>query len=363
MSEAAELRVVEATTVAHPVTELASDELERDLVRLAGRLASSTYELLVRVGEFDRRNTWALRGALSCAAWLAELCGIRLSTARAQVRVGRALREHHLLDAALRDGEISYSKARSLVPHLDGDNDAELIDIARTVPAGRLGTAIATWCRANEDGDVIDRRQRDTRSCSWRTNPDGTVTVTARLTPAAAGVVCAVIDGQVAVNQPADDEPGGRPRLAQQRADALVELLGGSAGAFGSGDPETPSAAAVTCEVIVHVTEDGNQLPDGTPLGDHAVASMLPDSFVSLLVHDSARQPVDASPRRRLPTRRQRRIIDRIHPECAHPGCHARSFLQYDHIRPYTRGGDTVVANLQRLCGPHNRSKGTGESM
>lgn len=31
--------------------------------------------------------------------------------------------------------------------------------------------------------------------------------------------------------------------------------------------------------------------------------------------------------------------------------------IQYDHIQPYNQGGPTVIANLQRLCGPHNRGR------
>ena len=33
----------------------------------------------------------------------------------------------------------------------------------------------------------------------------------------------------------------------------------------------------------------------------------------------------------------------------------------YDHIEAYTSGGPTRLDNLQRLCGPHNRAKGTGD--
>ena len=165
------------------------------------------------------------------------------------------------------------------------------------------------------------------------------VVITARLTPDTAGAVCAVIDQQVTVA----DAPTGAS-LAQQRADALV-----SATTDGGGD--------VTAEMVVHVDETGNTLPDGTPLSDHAVTGLLPDAFVSLLMHDTDRQPIDASPRRRFPTRRQRRVIDAKQPECQHPGCHAHTFLQHDHIHPYAHGGPTIIANLQKLCGPHNRAR------
>lgn len=325
--------------------EVTPDRLENELVDLAQRLAAGTYELLVLVGEYDARGIWALRGALSCAAWLAHLCDIEVATARSQVRVARAIRTYPELDTAMRDGEISYSKARTLVACLTDENAAELVGIAETIPAGRLGAAIAAWSRRHDDSEAIDARQRDARSCTWRTNPDGTVTITTTLTPTAAGAVCAVIDAQVArTTYPTDMDTF--PSHAQQRADALVGII-----------TEPTTTPEVTAELVVHVTGDANTLDDGTPIADHAVTRMLPDSFVSLLIHDSERRPIDASFRRRLPTRRQRRVIDQPQQACAHPGCHATQFLQYDHIEAYTRGGPTVLANLQRLCGPHNRLK------
>ena len=59
-----------------------------------------------------------------------------------------------------------------------------------------------------------------------------------------------------------------------------------------------PGAGTVDAEVVVHVAHDGNFLADG-----------------------------------------------------------ARTFLEYDHKQPYPLGGPTILSNLQRLCGPHNRAK------
>ena len=323
------------------LVDLPVERIEAEVIDLTSRIATGTYELLVLVGELDDRGTWATWGSLSCAAWLAHTCDIEISTARTQVRVARAMRQFPALDKALASGDISYAKARVLVPYHTDDNVGDLLDIAEQVPAGRLGAAIARWAQRNEDPDQIRQRQHEARSVSWRTDPDGTVVVTARLTPDAAGAVCAAIDTVVTRNT----APAGAS-LAQQRADALVDVV-------------TNGGASVDAEVIIHVTADGNHLPDGTPLSDHAVAQRLPEAFVSLLIHDTQRQPVDASPRRRFPTRRQRRVIDATQPECQHPGCHATAFLQYDHIQPYANGGPTVTTNLQRLCGPHNRARST----
>ena len=319
---------------------LPTERLEAEVIGLSARMAAGTYELLVLIGELNARGTWATWGALSCATWLADTADIDVATARTQVRVATALRTHPLLDAAMATGDISYAKARVLVPHLSPENVTALVDLAEHHPAGRLGAAIAAWAQRNEDPDTIRARQHQARSVSWRTEPDGTVILTARLAPETAGALCAVIDTTVTRN----DAPAGAS-LAQQRADALVTAT------------TTGDGTGVQAELVIHVTATGNRLPDGTPLSDHAVTALLDDAFVSLLLHDTERLPIDASPRRRSPTRRQRRVIDERHRECQHPGCRARTFLQYDHIEPYTDDGPTVIANLQRLCGPHNRAR------
>lgn len=324
---------------------VAWDDLETAIITLVGRLSTATFDLLVLVGELDARGSWRLHGALSCASWLADTCDIELVTANNHVRVARAMREYPALHSAMATGDISYSKARILVPHLSADHADELVELATNTPSSGLRTAIAAWSHGNETDDEIGRRHRRERFLSWRTDPDGMVTLIARLAPEDAASVCAVIDKSVATaSAPAGAD--GHPTLGQQRADALVRIAN-----------EPDARSRVQPEVVIHVRGDANTLVDGTPLTDHAVTRLLPESFVSLLLHDSQRQPIDASPRRRYPTRRQQRVIDERHPECAEPGCTATEFLQYDHVTGYHDDGPTVLDNLQRLCGPHNRAK------
>ncbi len=339
-----------------------SDWLGDEVVTLSRHLASDTLAMLRLIGEIDARGAYARWGASSCAAWLADACEIERSTAHRQLRVARAMRTWTALDEAMADGDVSFAKARTIVPHLSDTNVVALVDIARSTPVGRLGAAVAAWLHRHDDPEEIARRHHRERSVSWRTDPDGMVTITARLEPGVAGAVCAVLDTQV-MRAPAGapEADGSRPSLAQQRADALVAAVTAPPAerARGRGRPPT----RVDTEVVVHVTAEGNRLTDGTPLGDHAVAALLPDAFVSLLLHDAERQPIDASPRRRFPTRRQRRVVDARQDQCAGPGCTATVFLQYDHVEPYDPiRPNTVIANLQRLCGPHNRAKNPAPS-
>jgi hypothetical protein len=417
-----------------------TEHLEAEVMSLARRLHSGTYELLSLVGELDERGAYATWGALSCAAWLADVCDIEVCTARTQVRVARLLRVFPVLDEAMATGAISYAKARTLAGHLSDDNVDALVTIARTTPAGRLGAAIAAWSLAHEDQGVIDERQHDARSLSWHTAPDGMVVFTIKVPPQDAGRIEAIIDTEVIRHDPirtaraepvavapSVDAPAGAsalepaatsprgpalggsvgsarsagsggqaesvervyPSLSQQRADALLRLLdtaddpdtdadpdacsdgdkdpardGDADAGRGADIPRRGRTRRSVAEVVVHVRPGGNTLADGTPLSDHAVGRMLPDAFVSLLIEDNDRHPIDASPRRRFPTRRQRRVIDARDPECAQDGCHARDRLQYDHREPFDPNNpNTVIANLQRLCGPHNRAKGNQSGM
>jgi hypothetical protein len=326
-------------TIHSAVVGMPVERLEAEIRTLAERLAAGTYDLLVLVGELDVRGAWAAWGYLTCAAWLADLCDIEACTARTQLRVARALREFGALDEAMRAGDVSYAKARGLVPYLTEANEAELVAIATDTPAGRFKVAIARWLQRHEDAAETDRRHQRDRGVSWRTDPDGMVTMTVRLAPADAAVATAVIDHNVMTA----DAPAGAS-LAQQRADAFMAAF-------------TDRGGDIVTEVVLHVRPDGNTLSDGTQISNHAVAALLPDAFVCLLIHDSHGRPIDASPRRKTPTRRQRRVIDERDPTCRQPGCNARHFLQYDHLSRRADGGPTVVDNLWRLCGPHNRAR------
>lgn len=221
--------------------------LEADAIDLAGRLSAGAYELLVLVGEIDARGSFATWGSLSCAAWLADVCGVEVCTARTQVRVARVMRQYPALDEAMAAGDISYTKARVLAACLTPDNAEALLGIAERTPAGKLGAAIAAWCQRNEDPEQIKRRQHESRSVSWRTEPSGTVLITARLTPEVAGPVLAAIDAEVTRNH----APAGAS-LPHQRADALAGLV-------------TNGGSAVTAEVVVHVTKKATTSPTARP--------------------------------------------------------------------------------------------------
>jgi hypothetical protein len=132
-----------------------------------------------------------------------------------------------------------------------------------------------------------------------------------------------------------EPEGSGWPTIAQQRADALVEIVDGGAG--------TPVA-----EVLLHVRADGCTFDDGTPITGTVVERIAPEAFLRALIHDANSRPINASGRQRHPTARQKRVVKERDRCCV--DCGATEFLEYDHDPPYEDTLHTVVDELALRC-------------
>ena len=319
---------------------LDSECLRDELLGLTRRLTSGTYELLVLVGELDARGTWALWGALSCAAWLAGACDIEAGTAHNQVRVARAMRTFAALDAAMAAGDVSYAKARVLVPCLTDANVDELIGIAETTPACPVGCGdrgvVATKRRPRRDQPpptrgalhVVAHRGRrddrghpplhprgrrrllrgDRRPGHPKQRSRGSVTrATAR--------GCHRQPGQQRWRDRDHRSRRARPRRRQHPHRRHTPVRSRR-------HPDAPRQRSCHCSSTTHSANRSTPAPDD---------ASRPDAKPGSSTNDTTNAPTRAAP----------------------PG----TFLQHDHIQPYPQGGPTILDNLQRLCGPHNRAK------
>lgn len=304
--------------------------------------ARSQYELVMLSAEFADAREWVLMGSPTAAHWLATAADVETCTAREWIRIGRLLQTLPATADALKTRQISYSKARTLTRLATPENERELLDIAITTTAANLGRALAAWfSRNSEPGDVAEYHQRQ-RSVKWRTEPDGMVTFSLRLPPLLAGLLISFLTTWVMRSKPRPDANGAWPSVAQQRADAIGDLL-------------TDGNASVETEVVVHVRGDGNTLDDGTQLSDSVVTDLIPESFISALIHDAHGNPIDATNRRRHPTRRQRRLVKERDKTCV--DCGRNDLLEYDHVPAYEQTGHTVSSELKLRCAPCHHAR------
>jgi hypothetical protein len=310
------------------------------VVEAGQRWAAGQYQLVRLVAELDDSLEWALDGAPTCAHWVADALDVEVCTAREWLRIGRALRTLPAIAAAFETRRLSYSKVRALSRIATTANEAELCRIARSVPAGRLAHALASWLQRHETPERTAARHTAVTGLTQRLEPDGMGLTTLRLPPLDHAALTAAIDAKVLVSQPSShasaDASGHWPSIAQQRAHALMALL-------------REGGANIATEVIVHVRGDGCTLDDGTPIADHAVAQLLPDAFIRLLITEANRLPINASGRHRHPTVRQQRVArQRHHNRCV--DCGSTDLLQDDHVPSYAQTHQTLVDQLEPRC-------------
>jgi 5-methylcytosine-specific restriction endonuclease McrA len=319
----------------------------RVAVLAAGERWSSGQRDLIRlVTALDISGEWAGDGAATCAHWIAERLDIETSTAREWLRIGRALKALDVLDDAFADGRLSYAKVRGLTRVATAANQAELCELALRVPASRLGHAVAAWLQHHESPAETEERHHAVRGLRWRLDIDGTGIAWLRLPPAELAVITSAVDAQVVRRRPDDASADASyppwPSIAQQRADALVNLV-------------RNGGATTLTEVVMHVRGDGCTLDDGMPIADTVVERIAPDAFLRALIHDAERRPINASGRQRHPTARQRRVIRERDRHCV--DCGATELLQYDHDPPYEQTRRTLVEEVKLRCAQCHHSR------
>ncbi len=143
---------------------LSDDQLVDEILTWSGRLASGEAELLVLIGELDRREAWAGPGLLSCAHWLSWRTGLGRVAAREKVRVARALRVLPLVAGELRAGRLSYSQVRAITRVVTPEDQERWIDVTRASTAGQLERLVRGVRRAR----TPDEDANDPERAVWR---------------------------------------------------------------------------------------------------------------------------------------------------------------------------------------------------
>jgi hypothetical protein len=204
----------------------------------------ATHRFLTQLREFDAVDGWHRAGALSCAHWLSWRVGMDLGAAREKVRVAKKLGELPAIDAALRKGEISYSKVRAMTRVATADSEEQLLAMARSA----TGAQLEKICRLKRMVNGLGREAREVEARRYvveRATEDGMVSIQLRLLPDEAARVMKAME--VAGNG--------------NRADGVVALaemaLAGGA-REGSVRPQV--------EVLLHV--QASDLDGRTELGD-----------------------------------------------------------------------------------------------
>ena len=158
-------------------------ELGERIAELAARINIATCDMLTLVADFDRREGWA-DNFTSCAEWLAWRTGRTLAAARENVRVAHALGELPLTAEAMKTGQLSYTKARTMTRVATPETEATLLEYAQSTSAARLEWLARRWKTLSRDGELPAEEARHcSRTFSVAIDADGMYVVRGWLEP------------------------------------------------------------------------------------------------------------------------------------------------------------------------------------
>ena len=169
--------------------------LPRQLARLEAVATRGT-------AAFDRSRAWEAERARSAAAWLAARCAVPEATARTRVRVGRALRQLPVAEAAWLAGDIGACSVELLARARNqttaarlAEDEADLVDLARTASPRTFARAVAYW-RSRADADGVEDEARalvDARRVHLSSSFEGTWFLDGVLDPVGGEIVASAL--------------------------------------------------------------------------------------------------------------------------------------------------------------------------
>ncbi len=331
------------------------DDLEDEIINLAGRINAEEYEFLVLVREFDLRQGWKAYHFNNCAEWLNMKCGLCPGTAREKLRVANALFDLPLTSGAFQSGELSYSKARALTRIATPATEERLLDYAILATAQQVDD----HCRklrnvhrqfAGEDAQRLHRERYLSRS----THGDGSMTISVELPREQGELVMKALEMALASMETSEGGAGAET-LHQQQADALVEVARG----YLAGGEEQKSCTADHYQVVVHVDEKALRgQPDEKSNSDlpiETVRRLCCDSAVVTVEEDEKGNPLNVGRKHRVVQPALRRALLARDKCCRYPGCTHEKWLDAHHVMHWADGGYTSLDNTILLCSKHHR--------
>lgn len=357
---------------------LTDDQLTEQICTWAARVAAGEAHLLTLIAELDRREAWAGAGMLSCAHWLSWRAGLGLGAARERVRVARVLPDRPDVQAAFHAGRMTWSQVRAVTRVAEPDDGIDWVELAEHSSAAqleRLTRGIRRAQRLEEDAADPEAAQHRMRTRT-RYDDDGTMVITIRASAEDGAVILAGLEAQRAALDKAAasaDVPAGTPPpppgdpAPQEAASATVTeaLLELTRSALDQQRATRPLLARRTrSPLVAHVDplsgwarlRDGELLPPSSlraALRSLPGRSGRPDAVRPLSAADVTRH--DSGRRTREVSQPLRDLLGAVDGErCRFPACTRRHRLHAHHLRYWSQGGRTDLANLLLLCSRHH---------
>ncbi|HTR97088.1 MAG TPA: HNH endonuclease signature motif containing protein [Candidatus Acidoferrales bacterium] len=300
-------------------------QLQQEAVLCLEQERHSIAHLLARIGAVDALQHYLAAGYGSASAWCKDVLGVSSDVAERRVRQARLARRFPRIFAMLEDGRLDISHLNVLAPQLTAENSAELLAAAAHKTRFEIEVLLAGQAPKldlpAQSAPLESRVQHDETK------------------PAALRV---------------EELSGPRPIVPRPRI-----------------EPLSPQRYAWQLTATQQMQDD---LQRAKELLGHAVPSgdmtQILARALRVLVQQEERRKCAATDRprrartsknpRHIPAHIRRHVWQRDGGRCTFLGesghrCEERSRLEFDHIEPVARGGQTTVANLRLRCRAHNQ--------
>jgi hypothetical protein len=296
----------------------------------------------------------------SCAHWLNVFCGIGIVTAREKVRIAHALRELPGINAAFRDGRVTYSKVRAMTRVATPENEHILLNIAIHGTAAHVERIARQFRRVEriEEAQRADAAFRD-RYLAIQFDDDDHDAIRGRLPREDAALVKQAIERAMELVEPAEGDSA--ESWGPRRADALrliaARFLESEAGSAGT----TPDRYQVVVHVDQALLSDGDasarsccEIEDGPALAVETARRLGCDGSLVGIVDGEDGEPLSVGRKTRAIPPALKRALKARDGGCRFPGCHHARYTEGHHVEHWAEGGETKLSNLVTLCHFHH---------
>jgi len=327
--------------------QLDDQTLRQDLRFLAQREHHSLGTLLIHLGEYDRRRLSEEEGFQSTYSYCVKCLGYDESGAYRRIQAARICKRYpHVLDFII-SGELSLSSLLLLSPVLTDSNHQDLIEIARGKSKRELETHLASLDPRPATPDAFHRMPAPPMWMTPAAPPAGAETAIPSAPQELSGVLPAQPSGEWQAVMPLSLE---RVRIGFDAAVVLMKLIDRAKQVLRHKYPEgrLEDVLRDALETLLERKDPQKRL---APTEAELVAELAPEPRFLAAWRGG----------RYIPARVKRAVWQRDDGRCTWrfddgSPCGSRDALEFDHFRPFAKGGRSDDArNVRLLCRMHNR--------
>jgi hypothetical protein len=331
-------------------SHLADDTLMRSLVGNTSTVRHATADQLADIGEVDARKLYLPAGYPSMHAFCMYELHMTEQAAFKRIHVARKARRFPAIFHAVADGRLHLSGALMLAPYLTEDTAGELLAAATHQSKAGIERLLATRFPRPDLPTVLVPVPA----------PRPSLEMVATMAPRSLELSPGKVDAS-GIPAPSDgpSTPQALPPAPPAPRPRLTPLAPGRFAFQVTIDQETHDLLRYAQALLSHAMPPSDLAAVLKRVVAEGVARLEQRRFAATEAprHGGRRASAEG---RHVPAEVQRAVWKRDGGRCTFVSdrgvrCPAIDWLQFDHLEPYSRGGQATAANIRLRCRAHNQ--------